>query len=140
MMESHTVLDLQLLPSTQGISALDHTLEMTGTGRRHSVNASISILIPVTALQVDQQLPPSITEMHISDHDLEKFGSTDSEKASISIPIPETETLDIEHVPVQNDPRKWSSFRKVSFLTQVSILSIISFLLSTFLHSILPWH
>ena len=74
MVESHTVLDRQLSPSTQEISTLDHNL------------------------------------------DLEKSGRTDSEKASISIPVTETETLDIEHVPVQNDPRKWSSFRKVSFL------------------------
>ena len=77
------------------------------------MNASISMPILVTDLQVDQQLPP-ITERHTSDYDLEKAGSADSEKASISIPVPETETLDIEHVPVQNDPRKWSSFRKVS--------------------------
>ena len=81
--------------------------------------------ISETILQVDQQLPP-IIEMHTSDHDLEKPGTSDSEKASISIPVPEPESLDIEHVPVENDPRKWSSFRKVSYLTQVSILSIIS--------------
>ena len=67
---------------------------------------------------LDQHLSPSITEMHTSDHDLENSGTNNSEKASISIPGLETETLDIEHVPVQNDPRKWSSFRKVSFLTQ----------------------
>ena len=114
-MESHAVLDRQLPPSSQEISTLDHNLERTGTDGRHSLNASISTPIPVTAFQVDKRLPPSITEMHTSDHDLEKSGCTDSEKASISIPVTETETLDIEHVPVQNDPRKWSSFRKVSF-------------------------
>ena len=102
-------------------------------------------MIPETVLQVDQQLSPSITEMHASKHELKKSGASevsDSEKASISMPIPETQTLDIEHVPVQNDPRKWSSFRKVSFVTQVSILSITLsfFLLSTFLHSMPPWH
>ena len=116
MVESHTVLDRQLSPSTQEISTLDHNLEKTGSGRRHSLNASISMPIAMTGFQVDQQLPLSITEMHTSDHELEKSGSTDSEKASISIPVTERETLDIEHVPVQNDPRKWSSFRKVSFL------------------------
>ena len=42
------------------------------------------------ALQVDEHLP-HMTEMHTST----------------------SETLDIEHVPVQNDPRKWSSSRKV---------------------------
>ena len=109
-MESHTVLDRQLPPST-----LDHNLEGTGSGGRHSLNASISLPIPVMAFQVDQQLPPSITEMHTADHDLEKSGCTDSEKASISIPVTETDTLDIEHAPVQNDPRKWTSFGKVSF-------------------------
>jgi hypothetical protein len=109
MTESHTILDRQLPPSTQEISTLDYNLGKTGTDGRHSVNASLSMPIPGTVLQVDQ-LPP-IIEMHTSDYDLEK--SCDSEKASISIPIPETETLDIEHVPVQNDPRKWSSFRKV---------------------------
>ena len=100
--------------------------------------------IPETVLQVDQQLSPSTTEMHASEHDLKSgaSGVSDSEKASIPMPVPETETLDIEHVPVQNDPRKWSSFRKVSFVTQVSILSITSsfFLLSTFLYSMPPWH
>ena len=136
MMESHIVLNRLFPPSTQEISTLD--LGKTGTGGRHSVKPSISMPIPETALQVDQQLPPSITEMrHKSDHDFEKSGTSDSEKASISMPVWETETLDIEHVPVQNDPRKWSSFRKVSLLTQVSLSS---FLLSTFLHSMLPWH
>ena len=110
MTNSHTVLDRQLPPSTQEISTLDHNLGKTRTDGRQSVNASLSMPIPGTVLQVDQQLPP-IIELHASDYDLEK--SSDSEKASISIPIPETETLDIEHVPVQNDPRKWSSFRKV---------------------------
>ena len=115
LMESHAVLDRQLPPSSQEISTLDHNLERTGSDGRHSLNASISTPIPVTAFRVDKRLPPSITEMHTSDHDLEKSGCTDSEKASTSIPVTETETLDIEHVPVQNDPRKWSSFRKVSF-------------------------
>ena len=118
MTKSHTVLDRQLPPSTQEISTLDHNLGKIGNGGRHSVNASISISIPETVLQVDQQLPPSITEMHMTDHDLEKSRTTDPEKGSISIPVSETETLDIEHVPVQDDPRKWSSFRKVSCLTQ----------------------
>ena len=124
-----TVLDRQLPPSTQEISTLDHNLGKTGAIGRHSVNASILMPIPETALQVVQYLPSStITEIHTSDHDLEKSGINDSEKASISMPVPgpETETFDIEHVPVQNDPRKWSSFRKVSFLTQVSVLSITS--------------
>jgi hypothetical protein len=112
MMKSHTVLDRKFPLSTQEVSMLDHDLEQTGTGEQHSVNASISMPIPVAALQ---QLPPSITERHTSDHDLEKSGSSDSEKTSISKPVPETDTLDIEHVPVQNDPRKWSSFRKVSY-------------------------
>ena len=103
----------------------------SGGGR---VNVSISVPISETALQVDQQLPPSITEMRqTSDHDLEKSGTSacDSEKASISIRVPdvgpEMETLDIEHAPVQNDPRKWSSFRKVSFLTQVFHLHFFSY-------------
>jgi hypothetical protein len=123
MTESHTVLDRQLPPSTRKISTLDYNLGKTGTGGRHSLNASISMPTR-TVLQAVQQLPPPITEMHTSDHDLEKSGTSDSEKASTSISVLATETLDIEHVPVQNDPRKWSSFRKVSFLTQVSILSI----------------
>ena len=114
MTESHTVLDRLDPPSTQEISTLDHSnLDKTGTGGRHT---SILMPIPETALQY---LPSStITEIHTSDHDLEKSGTSDSEKALISIPVPglETETLDIEHVPVENDPRKWSSFRKVSFL------------------------
>jgi hypothetical protein len=125
-MESHTVLNRQLPLSTQVISTLDRNLGKTATGGRHSVNASISRPISETIFQVDQQLSP-ITKVHISDHDLEKSGTSgsESEKDSISIPVPETETLDIEHVPVQNDPRKWSSFRKVSFFDTSSILSII---------------
>ena len=88
-------------------------------------------MTPEMVLQVDQQLSPSITEMHASKHELKKSGASgvsDSEKASISMPVLEIQTLDIEHVPVQNDPRKWSSFHKVSFVTQVSILSTTSYL------------
>ena len=96
------------------------------SGGRDSLNASESFKLAVQIpgpkmaiqLEVDQQPPPSIKEMHTSDHDLEKSGpgASDSEKAiSIRVPGPKTESLDIEHVPVQNDPRKWSSFRKVSF-------------------------
>ena len=90
-------------------------------------------------LEVDQQPPPSIKEMHTSDHDLEKSGpgASDSEKAiSIRVPGPKTESLDIEHVPVQNDPRKWSSFRKVSSLTQAPSRVLHHF----FYYSMLPWH
>ena len=58
-------------------------------------------------------------EMPTSDIDLKETGATrvQSLQPSISmIPtIQETESLDIEHVPVQNDPREWSSLRKVSF-------------------------
>ena len=98
---------------------------MTGTasgpvcsGGRHSVNASISVPTQEEALQVDEHLPP-MTEMHTPDIDLEKSGDSEIFKFKKAVSGPET--LDIEHVPVQNDPRKWSSFRKVGFLTQVSI-------------------
>ena len=129
-MESHTVLDRQLPPSTEDKSTVDHNLEKTETGGRRSANASISMPIPVTTLQVDQQLSPiTHSEKHMPDHDLEKSESTESEKASISIVIPEIETLDIEHVPVQNDPRKWSSLRKVSYKITSWVLYL--FLLST---------
>ena len=95
MTESHTILDRQLPPSTQEISTLDHNLgTKTGNGGRQSVNPSesVSMPIPETVIQVDQQLPPSITEIHTSEqHDLEKFGTNDPEKGSISIPVPETD-------------------------------------------------
>ena len=67
----------------------------------------------------DQQLPPSTQETTL-DYDLEKTGISDESvnvSPSISMSIPETETLDIEHVLVQDDPRKWSPLRKVSCST-----------------------
>ena len=139
MTKSHIVLDRQLPPSTQEIPTLDYNLGKTGTGGRHSLNSAITMLIPETVLQVDQQLPPT-KEMHSSNHDLEKYEIGDSdEKVSISVvPVTETETLDIEHVPVENDPRKWSPFRKVSFLSQVSIFKVLNHLFT--IHSMLPWH
>jgi hypothetical protein len=129
-MESHNVLNRQLPLSAQAISTLDRNLGTTGG--RHSVNASISRPISEMIFQVDQQLSPITKVHHMSDHDLEKSGTSgsESEKDSISIPVPETETLDIEHVPVQNDPRKWSSFRKVSFFDTSSILSTTSIFFS----------
>ena len=60
---------------------------------------------------LDRQLSPP--EIPTFDHDLET--GTHSLEASASTSIPKTETLDIEHVPVQDDPRKWSPLRKVSF-------------------------
>ena len=82
--------------------------------------------------QTDQQP----VRLNRSDYDLEKAGPGDS-VASIptptldydsektvhsvsltSIPNPDTETLDIEHFPVQDDPRKWSPLRKVSYHQQ----------------------
>ena len=69
-----------------------------------------------TEMVLDRQL--SMPEMHTFDHDLEtETSGAHSLEASTSMPISETETLDIEHVPVQDDPRKWSSLRKVSFPT-----------------------
>ena len=56
-----------------------------------------------------QQLPPT------KESTLEKTGTGDEFIKASASSIPETETLDIEHVPVQNDPREWSSLRKVSF-------------------------
>jgi hypothetical protein len=93
--------------------------------------------IPETILQVDQQIPPSTSEIATSGYDLEKSGTGD--KTSISTSIPEAETLDIEHVPVQNDPREWSSFRKVSFPTRSWVLYHL-YLLSASRHSTLLWH
>ncbi|KAF8802110.1 MFS general substrate transporter [Phlegmacium glaucopus] len=50
-----------------------------------------------------------------------------SVKPSTSIvPMPETETLDIEHVPVQNDPRKWSPLRKNATLALIASASMIA--------------
>ena len=92
--------------------------------------------IPETILQVDQQLSP-ITEMHMSDHDLEKSGASDSEKASISMPVLETETLDIEHVPVHDDPTEMVIIPQSEFSD--TSLHLVFFLLSTFLHSMLLW-
>ena len=134
--ELHTVLDRRLAPSLQEISPLDRNLGKTGTGGRHSVNASIPMPIPEAVIQINQHLTP-ISELHMSDHDLEKSGTSDSEEASISIPVLETETLDIEHAPVQNDPRKWSSFRKVGFLTQTPSW-VLHHLFFT-IHIMLPW-
>ena len=69
-----------------------------------------------TAMVLNRQI--SMPEIHTFDHDLETGSSgAHSLEASTSMSIPETETLDIEHVPVQDDPRKWSPLRKVSFLT-----------------------
>jgi hypothetical protein len=66
---------------------------------------------------LDQQLPLSKPEMPTSDYNLEKTGTggVHTVQASISIPVLKTETSDIEHVPVQNDPREWSPLRKVGF-------------------------
>ncbi len=83
MTESHAVLERQLPPPTQEISTLDRNLGKTGTDGRHSVNASLSMPIPGTVLQVDQQLPP-IIEMHTPDYDLEKSSDSD-EKASACV-------------------------------------------------------
>lgn len=123
------------------MSPLDHhDLEKTGTGELSSVNVNASIIsapIPETVLQADQQLP-SPTEVHVSGYDLEKSGTGHSTNASISIGIPETDILDIEHLPVQNDPREWSSFRKVSFPIQSSVLfSLPAF---PYDYSMLLWH
>ena len=60
-----------------------------------------------------QQIPSFTQELH---YDLEKTRTSEVcpvTQPSQSMPISEPETLDIEHVPVQNDPRKWSSLRKV---------------------------
>ena len=61
-----------------------------------------------------QQLPHS-TKKTALDYGLENTGTGDELVKAPASSIPETETLDIEHVPVQNDPRKWSPLRKVSF-------------------------
>ena len=140
-MEETHVLDQPLPPSVQKMSSLDHhDLEKTGTAELSSVNVNASIIsapIPEKVLQADQELP-SLIEIHASDYDLEKSGTGHSMNASISIGIPETEILDIEHVPVQDDPREWSSFRKVSFPIQSSV----SFSLPAFpqYYRMLLWH
>ena len=64
--------------------------------------------------------------MHPADYELEKSsGPDESAKVSISMSIPpETQTIDIEHVPVQDDPRNWSPLRKVRYyLTSVPLLA-----------------
>lgn len=82
----------------------DHDLENTGAGASdiHSVKALASI------------------SMHTSNHDLEISGTGDVHSLKDStlistVPNLEAETLDIEHAPVQDDPRKWSPLRKVGY-------------------------
>ncbi|KAF8802116.1 hypothetical protein BYT27DRAFT_7112950 [Phlegmacium glaucopus] len=40
--------------------------------------------------------------------------------------MPDTEILDIEHVPVQNDPRKWSPLSKNATLASIASASMIA--------------
>ncbi|KAF8817571.1 MFS general substrate transporter [Phlegmacium glaucopus] len=80
-----------------------------------------------TETVLDQQLPPSMPEIPTFDYDLEKTGTggVHSVKPSTSTTILDTETLDIEHVPVQNDPRKWSPLRKNTTLALIASASMI---------------
>ena len=64
-----------------------------------------------------QKFPPSAPEMPTFDLEKTGAGGVHSVKPSTSVAMPETGTLDIEHVPVENDPRKWSPLRKASFPT-----------------------
>ena len=73
---------------------------------------------------LDPPFRPSKQEIRLN-HDLEKTGTNEA-SASAST----SETLDIEHVPVQNDPRKWSPLRKVSCSIQAPILTTYMVFLS----------
>jgi len=72
---------------------------------------------------VGQLFPPSAPEMPTFDLEKTGTGGVHSVKPSTSMAMLETETLDIEHVPVENDPRKWSPLRKASFQHKSPILS-----------------
>lgn len=73
----------------------------------------------------------SMVSISTSSYDLEK---TATGVASTSM---NTETLDIEHVPVENDPRKWSPLRKVSCpTTKVFVLTHRA----DFVSRMLLWH
>ena len=70
--------------------------------RESSINedsASITETVrpPLTRARTERSVAPSIT--------------------STIAPEPEVPTFDIEHMPVKNDPRAWSSLRKVGFST-----------------------
>ena len=87
----------------------DHGLENTGT--------SGSDLHPVGA--------PAQISIHTSNPDLEIPETGDGHPVNVStlispVPNPGAETLDIEHAPVKDDPRKWSPLRKVSYLISIS--------------------
>ncbi len=45
--------------------------------------------------------------------DVRQSGVADNDGQSVAPPAVEELILDIEHLPVQDDPRKWSSMRKV---------------------------
>ena len=116
--------------STTFFQAIMHTsdrgLENTGTSI-HSVEAPASISTHMSnhGSDVHSVEAPASISIHTSNHDLEIAETRLVHPVKVStlispVPNPEAETLDIEHAPVKDDPRKWSPLRKVSYLISIS--------------------
>lgn len=58
--------------------------------------------------------------------DVRQSGVADNDGQSVAPPAVEELILDIEHLPVQDDPRKWSSMRKNFVLGVISSGSMIA--------------
>ncbi|KAF8805757.1 MFS general substrate transporter [Phlegmacium glaucopus] len=73
------------------------------------------------SITVPSHKPPSSTPADDA-HKLVKTGTEFSNASS----VPVAEIFDIEHVPVENDPRAWSSLRKNATLVLIATASMIS--------------
>ncbi|KAG6823244.1 hypothetical protein H0H92_010882, partial [Tricholoma furcatifolium] len=69
-------------------------------------------------------MPPSSSQSSVTLHDQSSIPSAASSDLTLS--HPEAIRSDVEHIPVANDPREWSTFRKNLTLAMVSSATMIS--------------
>ncbi len=60
--------------------------------------------------------PAALDTRNVSSTDVREAGTPDNDDRSVVSQTIEDVVVDIEHMPVHDDPRKWSRLRKVTFL------------------------
>ena len=74
-----------------------------------------------------EQYPPPANRAHFEDDDEDEQGSQSATASVTAGPPPKALVVDIEHVPVDNDPREWSTTKKNIVLAMMTI-AVVRFL------------
>ncbi|KAJ9110434.1 hypothetical protein QFC19_001560 [Naganishia cerealis] len=111
----------QAVPATQAVGRLGGTPPVAEEANAFELSSLTSHHIKhstANGLEISPRHPPAASDAHHAHFDLPPGEPKETDE---SLPLP---VVDIEHAPVEDDPREWSNRKKTLILAMISIASI----------------